>query len=251
MFRFHRGSRYRMRPVQGFVAGAAWGAQRAALRVHRPRGASLAQRLSSIFATTGFDAEPPKFITPGREDLGASARLVVGHLGRQPAAERVRQPRHRDRGRGRRLACARRSRCRSGRSATRCATPVPANSQRCPAARRARPAAPGGTPGPSRRYWTPTSAASGRPRSRQRPTRRIEPSLIVTRAEEVVGRQEHQVAARVAVAADDVVRVPRDVLLVTREHDQVVQARQVRTACEPRRDRRQRACRRSRPVRYR
>src|SRR6185312_637067 len=50
--------------------------------------------------------------------------------------------------------------------------------------------------------------------------------------EEVVRGEEHQVAAEVAVALDDVVDVPGHVLLVAREDDEVVRAAQLVAALD-------------------
>src|SRR5882762_5250560 len=58
-------------------------------------------------------------------------------------------------------------------------------------------------------------------------------ALAVDAPEEVVGREEREVAAEVAVTLRQVVDGRRDVLLVTGEDDQVVEARQVVAAREP------------------
>ena len=71
-------------------------------------------------------------------------------------------------------------------------------------------------------YWTPRSADSGRPRSRHSSISLSADAAAVDPPEEVVGRQEEQVAAAVAVALDQVVEPSRHVLGVAREHDQVV-----------------------------
>ena len=57
--------------------------------------------------------------------------------------------------------------------------------------------------------------------------------IAVDAPEEVVGGEERQVAAEVAIALRDVVDVLRHVLLVPREDDQVVELRQVVAGREP------------------
>ena len=76
-------------------------------------------------------------------------------------------------------------------------------------------------------YWTPIRAASGRPSSRHSLTRQIRLPLRLDPPEEVVGGEEREVAAEVAIALDDVVHVRRHVLLVPGEDHEVVEAGEV------------------------
>ena len=71
-------------------------------------------------------------------------------------------------------------------------------------------------------------AASGRPRSRHWATRVIVAAVEVDPPEEVVRREEHQVAAAVAEAVDGVVLVLGHVLVVAGEDDQLVRLREPR-----------------------
>ena len=123
--------------------------------------------------------------------------------------------------------------------------PVPANSQR--RGRRARATSRACSPRSLPRYWTPSSAASGRPRSRHCLRLRQHVAALDDPPEEVVGREEREVAAEVAVALDDVVLVRRDVLVVAGEDDQVVGARELARRSRARRGPRRRGRRRPAP----
>ena len=77
------------------------------------------------------------------------------------------------------------------------------------------------------RYWTPSSAASGRPRVRHSLTRWISLGVRFTFQKNVVRREEDQPPAEIAEALDDVVHVRRHVLGVPGEDDEVVEAPQL------------------------
>ena len=101
---------------------------------------------------------------------------------------------------------------------------VPANSHGAAAVFVMRKGRFGYLPSSQPAYCEPTSAASGRPRSRHRRPARHRVPRDLDPVEEVVGRQEGEVAAGVAVARDQVEGVRRDVLLVAGEDDEPVAA---------------------------
>ena len=142
-----------------------------------------------------------------------------------------------------RAASSRRSRCRSGRTASRCE----AGAGEQPTERASAPTTVKGccrSPLSLARYWAPRSAASGLPASRHSPIRRAVCTVAVDAPEEVVRGQEDEPAAEVAVALDEVVEAPRDVLGVAREDDQVVRGAQRLAATGSGRCPRRRRCRR-------
>ena len=173
----------------------------------------------------------------GGKDARARRRLVVGHLGRVARTEDVRDRRRGPSATRVRLALRGRPRCRSSQM-----SPHP----RARSRRRARAR-------PSRRgrrtvahpnlswfhvkYCTPTSAASGLPRSRQRPDPGDAVAFAVDAPVEVVRGEEREVAAEVPVALDGVVLALGHVLVVTGEDDQSVERAPVgrprRARCPP------------------
>ena len=155
----------------------------------------------------------------GREHLGAAARLVVGHLGALARAEGVRDP-------GQHADAPRRP-----RGAGVDLDPVPAEAVTVP--QTGAPEDPGGGRGDLVRHVgvvvaVPVDVLDADERRLGAAEVAPPPRPVEARAapldaiEEVVRREEHEVAAEIAVALDDVVGVGRDVLLVAGEDDQVV-----------------------------